>query len=86
MSFFTRKFASPSKPQEVVDINLTKRELEVLQLIAEGYTDLEIADKLFLSQRTVNGHRANLISKTNSKNTVNLLTFAIRNGIVNVKF
>ena len=86
LSFFTRKFASPSKPQEVVDINLTKRELEVLQLIAEGYTDLEIADKLFLSQRTVNGHRANLISKTNSKNTVNLLTFAIRNGIVNVKF
>ena len=82
LSFFTKKYIHPQKPQETVDANLTKRELEVLQLIAEGFTDSEIAEKLFLSQRTINGHRASLIAKTGSKNTVNLLTYAIKNGLV----
>lgn len=81
LQFFTRKYIQPPK-QEISDINLTKRELEILQLIAEGYTDSEIADKLFISQRTVNGHRASLIAKTGSRNTVNLLTYAIKNGLV----
>lgn len=82
LQFFTRKYIQPQKQQEQSDINLTKRELEILQLIAEGFTDGEIADKLFISQRTVNGHRASLISKTGSRNTVNLLTYAIKNGLV----
>ena len=81
LSFFTRKYIQPAKQQEQADANLTKRELEVLQLIAEGLTDAEIGEKLFISQRTVNGHRASLISKTGSRNTVNLLTYAIRNGL-----
>jgi len=82
LSFFTRKYIQPPKQKETEDANLTKRELEVLQLIAEGYTDAEIAEKLFISQRTVNGHRASLIAKTGSRNTVNLLTYAIKNGLV----
>lgn len=82
LSFFTRKYMAPAKQQENPEINLTKREMEILQLIAEGYTDGEIADKLFISQRTVNGHRASLIAKTGSRNTVNLLTYAIKNGLV----
>ncbi|MFA4853536.1 MAG: response regulator transcription factor [Bacteroidales bacterium] len=82
--FFTRKYIQPPKQQESADVNLTKRELEVLQLIAEGYTDAEIAEKLFISQRTVNGHRANLITKTGSRNTVNLLTYAIKNKLVDM--
>lgn len=81
LQFFTRKYIQPPK-HETSDVNLTKRELEILQLIAEGYTDSEIADKLFISQRTVNGHRASLIAKTGSRNTVNLLTYAIKNGLV----
>jgi DNA-binding NarL/FixJ family response regulator len=81
LSFFTKKFIQQPK-QETSDANLTKRELEILQLIAEGFTDNEIAEKLFLSQRTVNGHRASLIAKTGSRNTVNLLTYAIKNGLV----
>lgn len=81
LQFFTRKYIQQPK-QEASDVNLTKRELEILQLIAEGFTDSEIADKLFISQRTVNGHRASLIAKTGSKNTVNLLTYAIKNGLV----
>jgi DNA-binding NarL/FixJ family response regulator len=84
LSFFTRKYIQPPKQQEASDANLTKRELEVLQLIAQGFTDAEIADKLFLSQRTVNGHRASLIAKTGSRNTVNLLTYAIKNGLVDM--
>lgn len=82
LTFFTRKYMAPAKQQENPEINLTKRELEILQLIAEGFTDAEIADKLFISQRTVNGHRASLIAKTGSRNTVNLLTYAIKNGLV----
>jgi DNA-binding NarL/FixJ family response regulator len=82
LSFFTRKYMAPAKQQENPEINLTKRELEILQLIAEGFTDAEIAEKLFISQRTVNGHRASLIAKTGSRNTVNLLTYAIKNGLV----
>lgn len=81
LQFFTRKYIQQPK-QETSDVNLTKRELEILQLIAEGFTDSEIADKLFISQRTVNGHRASLIAKTGSRNTVNLLTYAIKNGLV----
>jgi len=83
LQFFTRKYIQPPKQQqEQSDVNLTKREHEILQLIAEGFTDGEIADKLFISQRTVNGHRASLIAKTGSRNTVNLLTYAIKNGLV----
>ncbi|MBU0486428.1 MAG: response regulator transcription factor [Bacteroidetes bacterium] len=81
LAFFTRKFL---KSTQVEDANLTKRELEVLQYIALGFTDNEIADKLFVSQRTVNGHRASLISKTGSKNTVNLLVYAIKNKLVEI--
>lgn len=81
MAIFARKYAEPEKKNDP-DAALTKRELEVLQLIAEGLTDQEIADKIFLSIRTINWHRANLISKTGSKNTVNLITYAIKNNLV----
>jgi DNA-binding NarL/FixJ family response regulator len=83
MAIFARKYVEQDKKAEN-DADLTKRELEVLQLIAEGLTDQEIADKLFLSMRTVNWHRANLIAKTGSKNTVNLITYAIKNKLVNI--
>jgi DNA-binding NarL/FixJ family response regulator len=82
--FFTRKFLSKPKNSESMP-KLTERELEVLKLIAQGKTDKEIADSLFISERTVNGHRANLISKTGSKNTVNLLVYAIKNGLIDLE-
>lgn len=66
-----------------VDFDLSERELEVLQLIAEGYTNIEIADKIFLSKRTVEGHRQNLIEKAGVKNTAHLVKFAFENGILN---
>lgn len=61
-------------------IELSMREIEVLHLIAEGFTNQEMADKLFLSKRTVEGHRQALIDKTSSKNTAALIRFAVSNG------
>jgi len=67
---------------ENLNIDLSKRELEVLSLIAEGYTNQEIADRLFTSKRTVEGHRQNLIDKTGARNTAALIRFAIINGLI----
>jgi DNA-binding NarL/FixJ family response regulator len=69
-------------PNENAEIELSKREVEVLSLIAEGYTNLEIADKLFTSKRTVEGHRQNLIDKTGSRNTAALIRYAILSGLI----
>ncbi len=63
-------------------VELSKRELEVLTLIADGYTNLEIAEKLFTSKRTVEGHRQNLIDKTGTRNTASLIRFAIQHKYV----
>ena len=62
---------------------LSKREKEVLALIGEGHTNVEIADILFTSRRTVEGHRLNLIEKTGVRNTAALIIFAVKNGIIN---
>ncbi|GGE41401.1 LuxR family two component transcriptional regulator [Pedobacter psychrotolerans] len=64
-------------------VDLTMREIEVLHLLAEGYTNQEMADKLFLSKRTIEGHRQTLIDKTGSKNTAALIRFAVSNGYLN---
>lgn len=62
--------------------DLTSREKEVLQLICDQYTTHEIAEKLFISPRTVEGHRNNLLHKTDSKNVAGLVLFAIRHNLV----
>ncbi|OUJ75832.1 response regulator [Hymenobacter crusticola] len=62
--------------------SLSKRELEVLRLIAEGMTNAEIADKLFTSKRTIETHRQNIIEKTQAKNTAALIKFAASNGML----
>jgi DNA-binding NarL/FixJ family response regulator len=64
--------------------NLSKREKEILFKICEGFSNLEIAEALFISKRTVDKHRANLLSKTNSKNTASLILFAIRNKLIEI--
>ena len=61
----------------VVDIPLTEREKEVLRLIIKEYTNQEIADALFISPRTVDAHKRNLLEKTGSKNVAGLVLFAI---------
>lgn len=61
--------------------NLTKREVEVINLLKEGMTSQAIADKLFLSVFTVDTHRKNILFKLNLKNTADLINFAMENGI-----
>lgn len=59
-------------------IVLSEREIEVITLIAEGLTNIEISDKLFLSKHTVNTHRKNIMAKLGVKNTAGIVMFAIK--------
>ncbi len=63
---------------------LTQREIEILFNICKGLSNNEIAEKLFISKRTVDKHRENLLLKTKSKNTANLVVYAIKNGIFEI--
>lgn len=67
-------------------IAMTHREQEILQLICNEHTTQEIADKLGVSVRTVEGHRTNMLQKTGSKNTVSLLIYALRHKLVDTGF
>lgn len=62
--------------------NISEREKEVLQCFCSGLTINEIAEKLFLSPKTIESHRSALLKKTKSKNTINLVLYAIRNRMV----
>lgn len=61
---------------------LSRREVEILKLIAQELTAQEIADKIFISMNTVNTHRRNLLSKLNVKNTAGLVKYAVENGLL----
>ncbi len=78
-------FGSTKRNQQILD--LSNREKEVLQYLCDQLTNKDIAERMFISPRTVEGHRKNLLAKTNSKNTAGLIIFAIENGFykVNIK-
>jgi NarL family two-component system response regulator LiaR len=80
-SFFTKKIAG-EKSQKDIELTLTKREKEILQLICEGLNNEEIASRLSISERTVIGHKSNLLAKTNCKSTPSLISYSIKNKIV----
>jgi len=67
--------------KQVTEI-LSKREVEVLKLVCKEFSNVEIAQKLFLSISTVETHRKNLIAKLGVQNTVGLVKFAIRNNLI----
>lgn len=76
-----------TKPKSLTQISpavLTKREEEVLQLVCQQYTTDQIAEKLFISPKTVNGHRNSLLEKTGSHNVAGLVIYAIRNDIFTI--
>jgi len=69
--------------QELVE-NLSEREIEVLKQICIGLSNQEISQILHISKRTVDKHRANLLDKTNSKNTAHLVMYAIKNKLIDI--
>jgi DNA-binding NarL/FixJ family response regulator len=84
MPYFTKKYFNTKSPSSIQVNQLSKRELEILQLIASGFSNQEIASKLFISLRTVTNHRASLYQKTNVNNTAALLALAIKNKWVKI--
>lgn len=62
------------------EVHLTEREQQVLRLLCQGYTAPEIGKMVFLSPRTIEGIKADLIEKTGTRNTANLIVFAVKNG------
>ncbi len=67
-----------TKPPVVRDEILSDREIQILELICHGFSTGEIAGKLFLSKRTVEKHRANILDKTQCRNTANLVAWAMK--------
>lgn len=63
---------------------LSQREKEILLLICKGLSNQEIADRLFISKRTVDKHRSNILEKTECRNTANLVVWAIKNSVAEI--
>jgi DNA-binding NarL/FixJ family response regulator len=83
MTTLANKYIGKNSPS-ADSISFNEKELQILQMICEGYTNIEIGEKIFLSHRTVDGLRAKMIEKTNSTNTVGLVVYAIKNKLVKV--
>lgn len=78
----TLALLKPTSNQGQPNELLTEREIEILKLIAAGFSNKEIGDQLFISHRTVDTHRTNLMKKLDVSNIAGLISYAIRNGIV----
>lgn len=77
----TLSLLNPTQSNQTTE-SLTERETEIIKLIAEGFSNKEIGSKLFISHRTVDTHRTNLMKKLDVSNIAGLISYAIRNGIV----
>lgn len=76
-------FKDNNKPNDYEE--LSERERKILSYICDGKSNQEIGEKLFISKRTVEKHRANLMLKTNCSNTASLVVFAVKNGLYTIK-
>jgi DNA-binding NarL/FixJ family response regulator len=78
-------FNKPVRSEKVNDeTDITQREMEILNLLCEGLTITEIAEKLFRSVKTIEAHRSKMLEKTGTRNTINLILYAIRNNLVRI--
>ena len=77
-------FGRKNCPKSTENAGLTDREMEVLQQICLGFNNDEIAQKLFISAKTVKSHRSNLLEKTRCKNTPALILYGVKNKIVEI--
>lgn len=81
---FTRNMSRLTLTDTSVEDALSDREVEILVEVCRGLSNQEIADKLFISKRTVDKHRANILEKTGCKNTANLVVYAIKHHLVEI--
>lgn len=73
---------TPPTPEKDTDTVLTPREKEILILVADGHTNAEIAKKLYISEKTVQTHRSNILDKLNIHDRTELVRYAIRHGLI----
>jgi two-component system, NarL family, response regulator DegU len=79
-----RRFLDKSRKKEASfgnKVHFTERELEIIQLVCEGLTTVQIADKVCLSSRTVDGHRNTIMDKLGVKNTAGVVVYAVKNQL-----
>lgn len=81
---FTRNMSRLALPEAMGEDALSDREVEILVEVCRGLSNQEIADKLFISKRTVDKHRANILEKSGCKNTASLVVYAIKHKIVEI--
>ncbi|MGZ3862651.1 MAG: response regulator [Bacteroidia bacterium] len=74
--------SQPKVAEQKETVTLTAREIEIVKLIAEEFSNAQIGDKLFISERTVETHRKNIFRKTNTKSVAGLIKYAITNKLV----
>ena len=80
----TGNVTGPTSPESPWKESLSERETEVLPLVCEGLSNHEIAGRLFISKRTVDKHRANILAKTGCKNTASLVVYAVKNNLIKI--
>ncbi len=81
LTYFTKRFSGKNDKED--SSQLTNRELEILQCVARGLSSKEIAEYFNISIKTVNNHRANISSKTNTHNTAKLIAYALKHNLIN---
>jgi DNA-binding NarL/FixJ family response regulator len=84
MNIILKKQTTPQGEQLRIKLDISERELHVLQLICKAYSNKQIADELFISPKTVEGHKAKLMDKTGTANSVALVLFALKNHLVEI--
>lgn len=72
------------RKKQIEKLQLTDRESEILQAVCKGLKTSEICEILFLSPKTIESHKSKLFAKTNTKNTANLIIYAVKNGLIEI--
>jgi DNA-binding NarL/FixJ family response regulator len=81
---YLKQIKDPERANELKEEKLTPRETEILKLVAEGYSNQLIADKLFISVRTVESHKNHIMQKLELTTTVDLIKYALKNKIIDI--
>lgn len=81
---FINKFRTKQSAPEEEEVTLSDREKEVLMLICKGLSNQDIAEQLFISKRTVDHHRASLMTKTNTNNAASLVIYAVKHKLIEI--